>query len=138
MNQVCTTCNQAIHHLIQQTFKVSNRRKQNIGNTALHWAASAGHIEAVQFLVNELHIPVNLQNTVGDTALHKAAWRGSLSTVQFLCGLDETDIQMKNKEGKRPVDVARHLEVKSYLQSFEGSEEEEEEEEEGAAAEEEE
>ena len=58
------------------------------------------------------------------------AWRGSLSTVQFLCGLDETDIQMKNKEGKRPVDVARHLEVKSYLQSFEGSEEDQEEEEE--------
>jgi ankyrin repeat protein len=99
-----------------------------LGNTALHWAASAGHIEAVQYLVNELKVPVNAQNTVGDTALHKAAWRGSLSTVQFLCGLDETDINVKNKEGKKAVELARYLEVKSYLQSFEGDEEDEEDE----------
>ncbi len=95
----------------------------------MHWAASAGHIEAVQYFVNELKIPINIQNAVGDTALHKAAWRGSLTVVQFLVGLDETDLNLKNKEGKKAVDIARHLEVKSLLQSYEGGDDEEEEEE---------
>jgi ankyrin repeat protein len=97
-----------------------------LGNTALHWSASADHLEAVQFEVEKLKININAQNKVGDTALHKAAWRGSLDCVKYLIDKD-ANLTILNKEGKKPVDLAHHLEVKSYLQSFEGDDVEDDE-----------
>jgi len=55
-------------------------------------------------------------------ALHAAAWRGSLGALKYLALDTDADLKIKNKDGKKAVDVARHLEVKSFLQSFEGDE----------------
>lgn len=41
--------------------------QQFVGNTGLHWAAGAGHIDAVQFLVEKRKADVNAQNKNGDT-----------------------------------------------------------------------
>jgi hypothetical protein len=46
-----------------------------------------------------------------------------LSVVKYLLEKTDANINEKNKDGKRPVDLARHLEVKAYLQSFEGDDE---------------
>ncbi|KAL9655960.1 hypothetical protein ABK040_007581 [Willaertia magna] len=93
------------------------------GNTTLHAAAGAGHLDCCKYLVETLKIPLDQTNKQGDTALHKAAWRGALDVVKYLIDKD-CKLEIKNKEGKKPVDLAHHLEVKSYLQSFIGDDDE--------------
>lgn len=80
----------------------------------------------VQYLVDTLKVDIFAKNKVGDTPLHKAAWRGSLDCVKYLIDKDDklVNLNVTNKDGKRPVDLAHHLEIKSYLQSFEGADEE--------------
>ena len=41
-------------------------------NTALHWAAGAGHNSAVALLL-EYQADMNLQNLLGDTPLHRVS-----------------------------------------------------------------
>lgn len=55
----------------------------------------------------------------------KATWRGSLDVIKYLALDMDADLDIKNTDGKRAVDLARHLDVKSFLQSFEGDEEQE-------------
>jgi ankyrin repeat protein len=112
-----------LQQLISEGYKDVNVQDE-LGNTALHWSASADHLDAVQYLVETLKLDVNAVNKVGDTALHKAAWRGSLDCVKYLIDKD-ANLNALNKDKKRPVDLAHHLEVKSYLQSFEGSDDDE-------------
>jgi ankyrin repeat protein len=52
-----------------------------LGNNALHWAASGGHVAAVQLAI-KAGCDVNLQNKGGDTALHKASWRNHPEACQ--------------------------------------------------------
>jgi ankyrin repeat protein len=93
----------------------------SLNNTPLHYAASGGHLDACKFLIEKRKVNINKTNNEGDTPLHKAAWKGELQVVKYLI---EKDCKMfiKNLNHKRPVDLARHLEVKSYLQSFEEDE----------------
>ena len=53
------------------------------GMTALHYAASFGHIQIVKILV-EKGARINKKNDWGETCLHYAAKYGSLCTVEFL------------------------------------------------------
>jgi ankyrin repeat protein len=49
-------------------------KKDTLGNTPLHWAASGGHYDAVAYLI-KLGSDVNAENIFGDTPLHRAAWK---------------------------------------------------------------
>jgi ankyrin repeat protein len=44
----------------------------HLGNTALHYAASAGHLAAVLVILARPSLRLNATNNVGDTPLHKA------------------------------------------------------------------
>jgi ankyrin repeat protein len=48
--------------------------KDELGNTALHMAAAAGHTPIVKKLL-ENNANVNIQNNQGNTPLHQATWR---------------------------------------------------------------
>ena len=54
--------------------------------------------------------------------------RGALDVVKYLVEKD-AKLDIANTQNKRPVDLAHHLEVKSYLQSYEGGDEDYEEDE---------
>eukprot|EP00761_Pharyngomonas_kirbyi_P012114 gb/GECH01012141.1/.p1 GENE.gb/GECH01012141.1/~~gb/GECH01012141.1/.p1 ORF type:complete len:150 (+),score=47.62 gb/GECH01012141.1/:1-450(+) len=100
--------------------KIDANSADETGNTPLHYAAGAGHASVVKYLVKEMKAAVNMVNKVGDTPLHRAAWRGSKDCCRFLVE-NSGELNIKNKDGKRPVDLAHVVDVKSYLQSFDSS-----------------
>ena len=79
------------------------------GETALHWAAGCGNLEAVGFLLETIDGKIKatderirylfLKNTAGKPALHCAAQNGHTSIVKLLltvAGLDEVRTKNKN------------------------------------------
>jgi len=83
------------------------------GNTALHWAASGGHHESVQYLIEQYTKNINFQNKFGDTALHRASWKGHTEVCKLLVNMGASDSKLiKNKDGKTPLDLARKLEIR--------------------------
>jgi len=94
-------------------------KADDLGNTPLHYAANAGHVDAVQALVNTYGAPVNAVNSAGDTPLHKAAARGHAEVVKILiaAGADKT---IKNALGQTADDGAFDAAVKDILASGSG------------------
>eukprot|EP01101_Sappina_pedata_P001011 TRINITY_DN11134_c1_g1_i1.p1 TRINITY_DN11134_c1_g1~~TRINITY_DN11134_c1_g1_i1.p1 ORF type:complete len:134 (-),score=57.77 TRINITY_DN11134_c1_g1_i1:122-523(-) len=84
-----------------------------IGNTALHWAASGGHLAAVNLLIQH-KADVNAKNKNDDTPLHKASWRNHADVCEVLldagCNRDTV-----NKEGKSALDLSRSKDVRKVL-----------------------
>jgi len=58
--------------------------KDNLGWTALHHAAAAGHIDMINVCVSELGSPVNMRTKRGEMAIHLAAARGNAAAVHAL------------------------------------------------------
>uniref|UniRef100_A0A0K2T1A3 Putative LOC100741587 [Bombus impatiens] n=1 Tax=Lepeophtheirus salmonis TaxID=72036 RepID=A0A0K2T1A3_LEPSM len=86
-------------------------------NNALHWAASFGCKEIVEFLVESNPEGVNNTNLEGMTPLHEAALRGSsdIITVMLKAGADPN---IRIKEGKWSGKTARDLlkdDMKEYI-----------------------
>ncbi|ROT84160.1 Ankyrin repeat-containing protein AKR1 [Penaeus vannamei] len=72
-------------------------------NTAIIWAASTGHLGALEALAAG-GADVNLANNADNTPLHYAAARGYLLMVGALIGLGASSSR-KNKEGKTPQEM---------------------------------
>eukprot|EP01114_Cavostelium_apophysatum_P019392 TRINITY_DN623_c0_g1_i1.p1 TRINITY_DN623_c0_g1~~TRINITY_DN623_c0_g1_i1.p1 ORF type:complete len:153 (+),score=56.23 TRINITY_DN623_c0_g1_i1:40-498(+) len=85
-----------------------------LGNTALHYAAGANHLSTIKILVTAPKVNVNKKDKVGDTALHKAAFKGSEEVVQALVDAG-ADINAKNNQGQKPSDVAKTSNVHALL-----------------------
>ncbi len=76
------------------------------GRTALHKAAFWGHEEAVDYLVNDCELDVNVQDYNGDTALHDAARFGHYNIAKTL--LDGgADPSITNQLGQDVATLAR-------------------------------
>jgi len=83
----------------------------HLGLTALHWAASSGHPEAITWLVSDRKANVNAQGKDGDTPLHKASFRGQESACKELVA-QGADRRLRNKEGKAASDLAKTPSIK--------------------------
>jgi ankyrin repeat protein len=70
-----------------------------------HRFAPTGMLAAVRYLVEELHVDVNVRDHEGNTALHNAAARGDNEMIQYLVskGGDPT---LVNRAGQTTVDMA--------------------------------
>lgn len=99
--------------------RVSVNGLDKAGATPLHWASHGGHIECLKTLLSIPNCEVNVQNKLGDTPLHSAAWKGHSEAVQLL--LDKgARADLKNKEGKLPIDLTKDAEVATLLRQAAG------------------
>jgi ankyrin repeat protein len=70
-----------------------------------HRFAPTGMLEAVKFLVEEVHADVNAQDAEGNTALHNAAARGDNEMILYLVSWG-ADVTAVNRTGQTTVDMA--------------------------------
>jgi ankyrin repeat protein len=70
-----------------------------------HRFAPTGMLEAVKFLVEELHVDVNAQDADGNTALHNAAARGDNDMILYLVSKG-ANVKAVNRTGQTTVDMA--------------------------------
>ena len=74
------------------------------GDTALHMAASAGHLTSVKALL-DAGADVSQPNTYGRTALHLAAWFGHSTSMKLMLDAG-TDVSQADKWGHTALHVA--------------------------------
>ncbi|HEY2151232.1 MAG TPA: ankyrin repeat domain-containing protein, partial [Vicinamibacterales bacterium] len=70
-----------------------------------HRYAAGGMLPAVKYLVEELHVDVNVRDHEGNTAIHNAAARGDNEMIKYLVSKG-ADPKAVNREGKTTVDEA--------------------------------
>jgi ankyrin repeat protein len=70
-----------------------------------HRYAPAGMLPAVKYLVDELHVNINVRDHEGNNAIHNAAARGDNEMIQYLVSKG-ADPLVVNREGKTTVDMA--------------------------------
>eukprot|EP00873_Tetraselmis_striata_P025966 jgi/Tetstr1/446230/TSEL_033774.t1 len=82
--------------------------KDEIGMTALHYAAHQGHVEVVELLLRGVEggsaADISCKGNIGSTALHRAALGGHAGVVELLLrgveGGPAADISCKDKNGR--------------------------------------
>ncbi|PNF13994.1 hypothetical protein B7P43_G08584 [Cryptotermes secundus] len=63
---------------------VDINKPDNEGNTPLHFAAQAGHVEVLNFMLNKCTVEVDARNAMGFTPLMKAALQGRTKCAKLL------------------------------------------------------
>jgi len=96
-------------------------KADDLGNTPLHYACNAGHVDVVQELLNTYGATVNAVNSAGDTPLHKAAARGHAEVVKALLAAG-ADTTLTNALGQTANDGAFDGAVKDALSAANNTE----------------
>ncbi|XP_041373234.1 death-associated protein kinase 1-like isoform X2 [Gigantopelta aegis] len=86
------------------------------GETAVHMAASGGHVDVIKFLQAK-GVDVNVKDKQGDSAVYWAARQGQLDVIKYL---EEAGVplDLKNKSGETALHVASrygHAHIVDYL-----------------------
>ncbi|XP_012584205.1 PREDICTED: ankyrin repeat and death domain-containing protein 1A isoform X2 [Condylura cristata] len=77
--------------------RVNVRARNHVGRVALHWAAGAGHEQAVRLLL-EHNAAVDEEDAFGMNALLLSAWFGHLQILQILVN-SGAKVHCENKDG---------------------------------------
>jgi len=100
--------------MLAPPYNANPNAQDSLGNTPLHYAAGANHTNTVAALVKLPGINLNAQNNIGDTPLHKAAGRAGKNVVSILVKMG-ADTLAKNKEGLRPLDIAKDDDIRTLV-----------------------
>ncbi|WP_246038615.1 ankyrin repeat domain-containing protein [Wolbachia endosymbiont of Leptopilina clavipes] len=84
------------------------------GRTPLHWAVHKENLEIVNVLI-QVRANVNAQDLYERTPLHYAAMSGDIKVVEALLKIKEIDINLADKDGNTPLDLASTEEIKTLL-----------------------
>uniref|UniRef100_A0A183BM55 ANK_REP_REGION domain-containing protein n=1 Tax=Globodera pallida TaxID=36090 RepID=A0A183BM55_GLOPA len=96
--------------------KVSVNALDRSGSTALHWAAYAGHTRILKHLLSVPNVALMAQNKLGDSPLHAASVKRRLDCVHLLVEAG-ANVHVRNRQGKRPIDVASDPEIGALLRT---------------------
>jgi len=110
-------------YLGDASYQVTVGVSDSLGETALHQAARTGNTSTVELLLR-LGAKVNTKDNSLETPLHKAAWRNHTDTVEVLVAAGAS-IDDQNKEGKKPIDLAKDYDTRRALLPKEEAGEEE-------------
>ncbi|MFT4328082.1 MAG: ankyrin repeat domain-containing protein [Wolbachia pipientis] len=84
------------------------------GRTPLHWAVHKENLEIVNVLI-QVRADVNAQDLYERTPLHYATMSGDIKVVEALLKIKEIDINLADKDGNTPFDLAKTEEIKALL-----------------------
>ncbi|KAF7730660.1 hypothetical protein EC973_001609 [Apophysomyces ossiformis] len=84
--------------LVSDPLKAVNEAQTSTGLTPLHIAASRGHLDIVQCLIEEYEVAVDSRDKEGETALLKAAYDGRFTVVEYLLSKN-ANVHQKDKDG---------------------------------------
>jgi hypothetical protein len=97
-------------------------RMEDSGDTLLHVAAVNERLEAVEYILDQLGFPVDIQNNKGQTALMESANEAVETDVVLLLLQSHASTTLKDNQGHRAVDYAKnnsHTQaITSLLQSW--------------------
>ncbi|CAH1765343.1 14942_t:CDS:10 [Entrophospora sp. SA101] len=83
---------------IVTAFHRANIPNLSSGLTPLHYAASRGHLEIVEWLIEYAGAIVDLEDQTGENALLKASYNGHISVVKYLLE-KEANVSQKDNDG---------------------------------------
>eukprot|EP00523_Entomoneis_sp_CCMP467_P006557 CAMPEP_0168728694 /NCGR_PEP_ID=MMETSP0724-20121128/5816_1 /TAXON_ID=265536 /ORGANISM="Amphiprora sp., Strain CCMP467" /LENGTH=274 /DNA_ID=CAMNT_0008775547 /DNA_START=195 /DNA_END=1019 /DNA_ORIENTATION=- len=98
--------------------------QDNWGETPVHRASNAGHLDVVTYLANRCQANVNVRNFLGNTPLHVAACKGNWTVCQHLVEHCRADVKIENKDGWTPLHWASargNLEMVHFLAGHGGT-----------------
>lgn len=101
-------------------FHCDYQLRDNLGRNALHVAAECGSVISWNFLVNELKFDPNcIESRAGFSCLHIAAREGQLNMISFLLNESSIDANIRDFNGRLPVDIARMYKKADCVKFFE-------------------
>eukprot|EP00899_Mesostigma_viride_P011736 jgi/Mesvir1/20563/Mv06235-RA.5 len=124
--QLCEACAEGDVGMVQELLASrANPMYRDEGGSgevlvALHVAAEHGHAGVVRALLEKSILPVNVNavDESGRTAVHVAALRGHADVVKLLVLEGKALVDVKDKDGKTPLDVAATDQVRQLLKEL--------------------
>ena len=109
-----------LSHTLTYAFqqKLSDRHRNQSGNTPLHTACVHGQLDIMRLLTYEIGCDPNNTNREGLTCLHLAAQNGHLPLVMYLVEEVGSDATIEDDHGRSPSYLAAgkgHLDILKYL-----------------------
>ena len=88
-----------------------------IGWTALHWAARKDNVDVIQNILKINHECLNVRTNYGVTPLHWAAYNNHKRNVEFLLN-QGADVNIRDISYKTPDQVSRDPEIKEMIRKY--------------------